>query len=136
MNFLDKLLHGAKGVGAQVNPFDNGQTYGSVQRQTQTTQGQLPQRPIAEHASMPGYAVKANTERIQTIPRMQYMQPNRAAGDYPNRTNYGVPQDNMIDTPNGYVTDEQYNRQAQVPPQPIQQRSNLLQLLHKINRRY
>lgn len=30
--------------------------------------------------------------------------------DYPGRTNYGTPQDNMIDTPGGYVTPEQYDR--------------------------
>lgn len=33
-----------------------------------------------------------------------------AQRDFPGRTNYGVPEDNMIDTPGGYITREQYNQ--------------------------
>jgi len=36
--------------------------------------------------------------------------------DYPGRTNYGVPQDNMIDTPQGYITRQQYDRTQGRPP--------------------
>ena len=31
--------------------------------------------------------------------------------DFPGRTNYGVPEDDMIDTPNGYITGPQYDAQ-------------------------
>lgn len=41
-----------------------------------------------------------------------------AQRDFPGRTNYGVPQDNMIDTPQGYVTREQYNMQ-QISQDPL-----------------
>ncbi len=30
--------------------------------------------------------------------------------DFPGRTNYGVKEDNMIDTPNGYITAQQYDQ--------------------------
>lgn len=42
-----------------------------------------------------------------------------AERDFPGRTNYGVPQDNMIDTPNGYVTPAQYNLMRHPRPQGI-----------------
>lgn len=30
--------------------------------------------------------------------------------DFPGKTNYGVPQDDMIDTPGGYITRQQYDK--------------------------
>lgn len=39
-----------------------------------------------------------------------------AQRDFPGRTNYGVPEDNMIDTPQGYVTAEQYNQMMAPKP--------------------
>ncbi len=44
-------------------------------------------------------------------------QPNTYGGassaaqrDFPGQTNYGVPEDNMIDTPDGYISREQYDQ--------------------------
>lgn len=41
-----------------------------------------------------------------------------AQRDFPGRTNYGVPEDNMIDTPSGYVKPEQYNAMKRFRVQP------------------
>lgn len=54
--------------------------------------------------------------KLSKLPMKQYMQP--AQRDFPGKTNYGVPQDNMIDTPNGYITPEQYNAQSQLRVKP------------------
>lgn len=53
-------------------------------------------------------------ELLQYRRPMQYAQrkpmQDPARELYPNRTNYGVPQDNMIDTSMGYLTDDQFNQ--------------------------
>lgn len=49
--------------------------------------------------------------------------------DYPGRTNYGVPEDNMIDTPQGYITPQQYDMQ-----QAFRQPGNSLDALRKLLR--
>lgn len=44
-----------------------------------------------------------------------------AQRDFPGRTNYGVPEDNMIDTPQGYITPQQYNQLAPYDREAITQ---------------
>ena len=48
----------------------------------------------------------------QQKPLREYAKPITAPSqkDFPGRTNYGVPQDNMIDTPGGYITRQQYDK--------------------------
>lgn len=53
--------------------------------------------------------------------------------DYPGKTNYGVPEDNMIDTANGYVTRGQYDQMyankipMRATSQPVQMNQRKLQ---------
>lgn len=44
------------------------------------------------------------------LPMKPYANP--AQPQFPGRTNYGVPQDNMIDTSMGYLTNDQFNQGA------------------------
>ena len=48
----------------------------------------------------------------QQKPLREYAKPITAPSqrDFPGKTNYGVPQDNMIDTPGGYITPQQYDK--------------------------
>ena len=48
----------------------------------------------------------------QQKPLREYAKPTTAPSqrDFPGKTNYGVPQDNMIDTPGGYITPQQYDK--------------------------
>ena len=59
-------------------------------------------------------------EQPQSPRLKQAIQQTPSQRDYPGRTNYGVPEDNMIDTPNGYVTTQQYD-QMQSPQLRVQQ---------------
>lgn len=60
-------------------------------------------------------------QRASELSRMPKMSPAQA--QYPGRTNYGVPEDNMIDTEMGYLTDDQFNqgiRGVQAQAYPVQ----------------
>lgn len=62
-----------------------------------------------------GVPTSPSSQMLQNISTMQqnhqYAQPTDFAQMYyPGRTNYGVPQDNMIDTSMGYITPEQFNQ--------------------------
>jgi hypothetical protein len=46
--------------------------------------------------------------RLEAPTRPQSPQPSQKY--FPNRTNYGVPEDNMIDTSMGYLNDDQFNQ--------------------------
>lgn len=50
--------------------------------------------------------------------------PSAAERDFPGRTNYGVPEDDMIDSPMGYMTPHQYNGLAPVMQGTMQRTQN------------
>jgi len=58
-------------------------------------------------------AMKPKLERKEHLPPLEKMFRSPAQRDYPGRTNYGVPEDNMIDTPQGYITRQLYNQRQQ-----------------------
>ena len=60
--------------------------------------GEQPQRQMKQ--AKPMRAVAQGVARGAVTP---------AQRDFPNKTNYGVAEDNMIDTPEGYITPQQYN---------------------------
>ena len=60
----------------------------------------------------------APQKQMRQVPR-QAAQQTPAQRDFPGRTNYGVPEDNMIDSPQGYITRQQYNEQQMQKPNPI-----------------
>lgn len=67
-----------------------------------------PMRAIPRQPRMPRATLQSSTDGGGS-----YQTP--AMRDFPGRTNYGVPEDNMIDTPIGYISPQAYNSLGPIP---------------------